>query len=104
MINTAKRFRRVLVSESRGCKVDGFIVARDQLQYLFEKASFTKYKEVLDPTDRQNVELVLKLYQLLKDAIALGESRIEKLPDGMLKAYGSSSFFCRCNTSSTRRR
>ena len=48
----AKRFRGVIVSESRGCKVDGFIIARDQLLHAFKKAGISRYEDALNPADR----------------------------------------------------
>ena len=57
----AKRFRGVIISETRGCKIDGVIIARDQLEFVFKKAGLTSFKSALNPANRQNVPAVLKL-------------------------------------------
>ena len=81
----AKRFRGVIVSESRGCKVDGFIIARDQLLHAFKKAGISRYEDALNPADRQNVGAVLKLHQLIEEAIKHGGVNSDEFPGDMLK-------------------
>ena len=81
----AKRFRGVIVSESCGCKVDGFIIARDQLLHAFKKAGISRYEDALNPADRQNVGAVLKLHQLIEEAIKHGGVNSDEFPGDMLK-------------------
>ena len=92
----AKRFRAVLVSESRGCKVDGLVIARDQLLYAFQKAGLSGYKEALNPSDRQNVAAVLKLHELIQKAVDHGEVNSDSISEDMLSGLKCVSMVFDC--------
>ena len=60
-----KRMRTLVISDKRGTKISGTVLAKDQLKYVMEKANIQKISSMLDPNDRQNVPLVLRLYEAL---------------------------------------
>ena len=53
------------ISDKRGTKISGTVLSKDQLKYVMEKANIQKISSMLDPNDRQNVPLVLRLYETL---------------------------------------
>ena len=71
--HNGKRFRGVLISDSRGCLVNGTIISKSQLKYMFDEAGIKNYKDVLSPKDRQNVPSVLKLVEMMKECISKTE-------------------------------
>ena len=71
--HNGKRMRTVIISETRGCKINGSVISRDQLNYVFEKADITNVKTILDPSDKQNVPAVVNLYEALKEAVKFCE-------------------------------
>ena len=75
--HNGKRLRGVIISDSRGCLVDGNVISQSQLKHMFYKAGITKYQDVLSPKDRQNVPAVLKLVEMMKECI----SKIENSDD-----------------------
>ena len=60
-----KRMQTLVISDKRGTKISGTVLAKDQLKYVTEKAIIQKISSMLDPIDRQNVPLVLRLYGAL---------------------------------------
>ena len=62
-----KRMRTMVISDKRGSKINGTVLAKDQLKYVMEKANIKKISTMLDPNDKQNVPLVLNLYDALKE-------------------------------------
>ena len=76
----------IVLSDTRGCKLESNIIARDQLLYLFKKAHVKNVSEALDPSDRQNVPAVLKLLDLFKKCIDFFECSPEKVSDELLSS------------------
>ena len=60
-----KRYRGTLVSEKRGCNVDGIVIAHDQLLHMFQSAGLTDYSTAFNLAGRQNVPAVLTLLSRL---------------------------------------
>ena len=55
----SKRFRCVVISLTRGCKISNTVIANEHLQYLFKSFEIKNYSTILNPNDRQNVPAVL---------------------------------------------
>ena len=66
--------RTVIISDTRGCKINGTVISRDQLNYVFEKADIKNTKTILEPSDKQNVPAVINLYEALKGAVKFCET------------------------------
>ena len=79
--HNSKRFRGVIISDSRGCLVDGNVISQSQLKYLFDKAGINNYRDALYPNDRQNVPAVLKLVEKINECI----SEMENCDDQIYK-------------------
>ena len=62
-----KRMRTMVISDKRCSKINGTVLARDQLKYVMEKASIKKISNMLDPNDKQNVPVALNLYDAMKE-------------------------------------
>ena len=64
--HNGQRMQTVIISHTRGCKINGTVISRDQLNYVFEKADIKNTKTILEPSDKQNVPAVINLYEALK--------------------------------------
>ena len=47
--HNSKRFRGAIISDSRGCLVDGNVISQSQLKYLFDKANINNYRFAGNP-------------------------------------------------------
>ena len=84
--HNSKRLRGAIISDSRGCLIDGNIISQSQLKHVFDQAGITSYKDVLSPKDRQNVPAVLKLVEKVKESL----SKTEQSDDQICKELRSS--------------
>ena len=75
--HNGKRMRTVIISDTRGCKINGTVISRDQLNYVFEKADIKNTKTILEPSDKQNVPAVINLYEALKEAVKFCEANTD---------------------------
>ena len=67
--HNAKRFQTVMISDTRDRKVSGAIVANSQLRYVMEKFGVKGITTILNPSDKQNVPLVLNFHQALEKCV-----------------------------------
>ena len=77
--HNAKRLRSALISDKRGCKVNGTVISNDQLKHVFTKAGIKNIKSMLEPSDKQNVPAVLRLYEALEESILFCENSTDQV-------------------------
>ena len=77
--HNGKRMRTVIISDTRGCKINGTVISRDQLNYVFEKADIKNTKTIREPSDKQNVPAVINLYEALKEAVKFCETNTDRV-------------------------
>ena len=71
--HNGKRFRGVLISDTRGCLVGKNVISNSHLKYVFDKAGIQN-RDILHPRDLQNVPAVLSLVEALKKCIDVLEN------------------------------
>ena len=67
--HNSKRVRSVVISDTRGCKVEESVLAKDQLKYVINKTEMKNTSSMLNPLDKQNVPSVLRLYKSLEECV-----------------------------------
>ena len=72
--HNGKRLRGAVISDTRGSKIDGIVISKDQLKYLFTKAGINNIHTILDPNDKQNVAAVLNLFKALDESLQFCEN------------------------------
>ena len=77
--HNGKRMRTAVISDTRGSKIDGKVISRDQLKHVFTKVVIKNIKSILEPADKQNVPAVLNLYEALGESLAFCENSADQV-------------------------
>ena len=76
--HNGKRMRTAIISDTRGSKIDGTVISKDQLKYVFNMVGIKNISSLVDPNDRQNVAAVLRLFEALGKSVKICEKVTSK--------------------------
>ena len=77
--HNGKRMRTAIISDTRGSKIDGTVISKDQLKYVFNMVGIKNISSLVDPNDRQNVAAVLRLFEALGKSVKICEKSDEQV-------------------------
>ena len=77
--HNGKRMRTAVISDTRGSKIDGKVISKDQLKHVFIKVGIKNIKSILEPSDKQNVPAVLDLYEALGESLTFCENSADQV-------------------------